>query len=532
MTPNHPSADSSPASIAPVASRAKWLTLLAACVGLGMLYVDLFIVNVGIPAISRDLHATLGMVSWMVAGYALVIAVLPMGLGRLGDLWGQRRLYLAGLAIFIVASLGCALAPSIGALIALRVVQSIGAAIMTPTTLAIVTRAFPASERGLALGIYGGVAGLGLVSGPVLGGLLVHGDNWRGIFLINGPIGIVALALALRFVPESRDAQAPPSVDWWGLALLSFGLGGLMLALTLAADGARRSPLVLLSVVLGVVLLALFVVVESRVRWPLVDLALFRNRPFVLASLGFFLFSAALTGSQPYWSLFMQNYWGFTPLQGGLAFVPATALIATLTPFTGLLAQRLGTRLSLIAAAGVFALGVGCLYAARTGAESTYATSLLPALVIRGFGIPLFQTCATLALLGAVAPGMVGLASGTLGMARNVGTAFGVAMLGIVFRQQLTTTLPSHLGDLPAAQATAITAAATTFSVTGPDGARAVAESAILRGFDTLSLVAALFCGIATVTTLCIRPRRTTEETGRASAEVPSGAAVATMAED
>jgi DHA2 family methylenomycin A resistance protein-like MFS transporter len=494
-------------------SRAKWLTMIAACVGLMMLYIDLFIVNVALPSIARDLGASLGAVSWTISGYVLMIAVLPMGLGRLGDIWGQRRLYLGGLVLFVVASLACAAAPTIGALIAARVLQGIGAAIMTPATLTITTRAFPTSERGMAIGIYGGVAGVGLVAGPVLGGLLVHGDNWRGIFLINGPVGLAAIVLALLFVPEARDENAPPAVDWWGLALLSFGLGGLMLALTLITSRPWYSPAVWGSVVAGVALLAAFVAVEARVRWPLIDLAIFRNGPFVLTALSFFLFSAALFGSQPYWSLFMQNYWGFTPLQGGLAFVPATATIAILTPLTGIIAQRAGTKLRFYAAAGVFALGVGGGYVALIGPTSTYVSGLLPALLVRGIGIPLFSTCATLALLSAVPQGQAGLASGTLGMARNIGTAFGVATLGVIFNRQIATTLPAQLGDLPAAERAKIAADAANFSATGVGQAHEIAAAAILHGFATLGVITAVFCALATVAVLSLKPSPAPQET-------------------
>src|ERR1700730_7134659 len=188
----------------------KWLTMLAACFGLLMLYIDLFIVNVALPTIVHDFRAPLGTVSWTIAGYVLMIGVLPMGIGRLGDLWGQRAVYLAGVALFSIASLLCGLASSITALIVFRVIQGIGAAIMTPGTLAVIIRAFPPRQHGLAIGLYGGISGLGLIAGPVLGGLLVQGESWRWIFFVNVPLGLVALIMALLFVPESRDADPVP----------------------------------------------------------------------------------------------------------------------------------------------------------------------------------------------------------------------------------------------------------------------------------------------------------------------------------
>src|SRR5437588_2976687 len=310
----------------------KWLTLIAACFGLLMLYIDLFIVNVALPTIGHDFRAPLGTGSWTISGYVLMIGVLPMGIGRLGDLWGQRAVYLAGVTLFSIASLLCGLALSITALIVFRVIQGIGAAIMTPGTLAIIIRAFPPRQHGLAIGIYGGISGLGLIAGPVLGGLLVQGENWRPIFLVNVPLGVAALVMAALFVPQSREARDPVPVDWPGLTLLSSGLLCLLFGFTRASDAGWTNVVVIVSCLFGLVLLALFAMTERRVRWPLVDLALFRNRPFVMGCLSFFFFSAALFGAQPYWSLFLQNTWGLTPLQGGLAFLPATGLIALLTP--------------------------------------------------------------------------------------------------------------------------------------------------------------------------------------------------------
>jgi MFS family permease len=206
------------------------------------------------------------------------------------------------------------------ALIVFRVIQGIGAAIMTPGTLAIIMRAFPPRQHGLAIGLYGGISGLGLIAGPVLGGLLVQGENWRPIFLVNVPLGVAALVMAALFVPQSREARDPVPVDWPGLTLLSSGLLCLLFGFTRASDAGWTNVVVIVSCLFGLVLLALFAMTERRVRWPLVDLALFRNRPFVMGCLSFFFFSAALFGAQPYWSLFLQNTWGLTPLQGGLAF--------------------------------------------------------------------------------------------------------------------------------------------------------------------------------------------------------------------
>ncbi len=478
----------------------KWLTLTAACFGLLMLYIDLFIVNVALPTIGHDFHAPLSTISWTISGYVLMIGVLPMGVGRLGDLWGQRAVYLAGLALFVVASLSCGLAPSITALIVFRVMQGVGAAIMTPGTLAIIIRAFPPRQHGLAIGIYGGISGLGLIAGPVLGGLLVQGDNWRWIFFVNVPIGIVALVLAALFVPESREAHNAVPVDWPGLLLLSAGLLCLLFGFTRAGDEGWTNAVVIGSCLLGIVILTLFVIVERRVRWPLVDLALFHNLPFVMGCLSFFFFSAALFGSQPYWSLFMQNTWGFSPLQGGLAFLPATGLIALFTPLTGLIAQWAGPRLYLFLMLGLLAIGLSFLYIViALTPQSDYVSGLLPTFLVRGLAIPIVSSCATLAVMSAVALKQSGLASGTLGMARNIGTAFGVALLGQVYLWHVNAALSSS--------PTTSRIAADQFIVSGPGVSRLLVAGIILQGFKLTSLVCLLLCGCAAVFALFMRPR-------------------------
>jgi DHA2 family methylenomycin A resistance protein-like MFS transporter len=238
---------------------------------------------------------------------------------------------------------------------------------------------------------------------------------------------------------------------------------------------------------------------ERQVRWPLVDLALFRNLPFVMGCLSFFLFAAALFGSQPYWSLFMQNTWGFSPLQAGLAFLPATVLIAGLTPLAGLIAQRAGSRLRIFIAFGVLAIGLSYLYVALTP-QGSYAGGLLPAFLVRGVGIPVFTSCATLAVVSAVPKEQSGLASGTLGMARNIGTAFGVAVLSQVYLSHINAAIPPHLAT--------IRTAAEQFIVTGRGASRLAIEVTILQGFGLSALACALLCGMALVVALFIRTRR------------------------
>ena len=377
----------------PATGPSKWLTLIATCLGLGMLMIDTFIVNVAFPAIGRDLNASLSTAEWTVTGYVLVTGIFPIAMGRVGDVFGRKRIYISGLVVFIVASGACGLAQNIEQLVFLRVLQGLGAATMMPGTLSIITQAFPPEQRGLAIGIWGGVSGLGLIAGPILGGLLVQGDEWRWIFLVNIPVGIVALIMAVVFVPESRDPNAVHSLDWRGLVSLSSALFLLLFGLNRGNDLGWASPVVLGCFVAGLLLLPVFVLVERRVRNPLVDLTLFRSGPFVVASLSAGLFSAAVFGSQPYTSLFMQNYLGFSALQGGLAFIPATVLVALLMPVSGILGQKLGTKLRLIIIAGSLSVGISFLYLLQLDTSSRYVDGLLPSFILRGLGIGLVMSC-------------------------------------------------------------------------------------------------------------------------------------------
>ena len=486
----------------------KWYTLVATCLGLGMLMIDTFIVNVAFPAIGRDLDASLSTAEWTVTGYVLMTGVFPIAMGRMGDLFGRRRLYIIGLVFFIVSSALCGLAQNIEQLVVLRVFQGLGAATMMPLTLSIITNAFPAEQRGLAIGIWGGVSGLGLIAGPVVGGLLVNGDEWRWVFLVNIPVGVVALVMALAWVPESRDTNAPRYLDWRGLLTLSSGLFLILFGLTRASEEGWTSPLILTCFVTGFALLPTFVWVERRVRAPLVDLSLFRSWPFVMACVSAALFSAAVFGSQPFTSLYMQNYLGFSPLEGGLAFLPATILVALLMPVSGILGQKLGHRIRLIIIAGSASVGVSFIYLLGLDVESGYVDGFLPAFLLRGLGIGLVMSATSFAIVSAMPVQKSGLASGTLTMARNIGTAMGVAIFGSVFLHSVDANLPNDLSaaGVPAAETARYEEAAYHFVPADGDG-REASREAIVKGFVAVSAVGLGICVLAAGAAVAIRYR-------------------------
>ncbi len=504
-------------------SPSKWLTMLAVCLGLGMLMIDTFVVNVAFPAIGRDLQASLSTAEWTVSGYVLVLGVLPLAMGRLGDIFGRRRIYLAGLVVFISASMVSGLAPDIRTLIAARVLQGAGAAVMMPGTLSIITHAFPARQRGLAIGVWGGVSGLGLIAGPILGGLLVRGDQWRWIFWINAPVGVAALIMAVLFVAESRDTSAPRKVDWPGVALLAASLGLVMFGITQGNDQGWASPAIVACFVAGVAFAIAFLLVETRAPVPLVHLALFRRGTFVMACLSAFLFSAAVFGSQPYTSLFMQNSMGFSPLQAGFAFIPSPAIVATLMPVSGMLGQRLGPRLRVVVIAGSLLVACSFLYTLRMEPGSTYTSVLLPAFILRGMGIGLVMSATSLAVMNSAPVAMSGLASGTLTMFRQVGTALGVALFGAVFLHHVHSAIPDATRNLPPDQSARVVAAAEHFVAAGPGDTRAEADRIIVDGFVLVAAYGVLVTAVATASAFFIRPRRLTPEAAEAPAPVLAG---------
>ena len=492
------------------AAPGKWFTLFATCLGLGMLMIDTFIVNVAFPAIGRDLDASLSAAEWTVTGYVLMTGVFPVAMGRIGDLYGRRKVYLAGLVIFVIASGLCGLAQNIEQLVVLRVLQGAGAATMMPLTLSIITNAFPAEQRGLAIGIWGGVSGLGLIAGPVVGGLLVNGDEWRWVFLVNIPVGVVALLLAALWVPESRDTNAARSLDWRGLASLSSALFLILFALTQANERGWMSPEIIACFAAGFALLPVFVLVERRVKAPLVDLTLFRSWPFVAGCLSAGLFSAAVFGSQPFTSLYMQNYLGFSPLEGGLGFIPATALVAALMPVSGILGQKLGHRVRLIIIAGSVSVAISFVYLlAQLNVESGYVDGLLPAFLLRGLGIGLFMSATSYAIVSALPVQKSGLASGTLTMSRNIGTAMGVAIFGSVFLHSVDDTLPDKLSaaGVPAAEVSRYEGPAHHFVPSGEGEVRDATREAIVDAFLVVSAAGLGISVLAAGAGLAIRYR-------------------------
>jgi EmrB/QacA subfamily drug resistance transporter len=397
-----------------------------------MSYLDNNVTNVAIPTIQRDLHLSVSGLEWIVSSYLLVFAGLLLIGGRLADLYGRRRVFLIGLAIFTVSSLAAGLAGSGGFLIGARAVQGLGAALMTPATLAIITAAFTdARERTAAIGIWGAVGALGLALGPVIGGVISQHAHWGWIFLINVPLGVITLAVALPFVAESRGDFASRRLDVPGLASSALALFALTYALIDGEDRGWTSPVIIASFAVAAASFAAFLTVESRSRQPMVPLSMFRSRQFSGGTATMMIWGFSILGIYFFTSLYLQEILGFSPTKAGLSFVPMALLLAVFATLSPRVVAVLGSHRTV--AVGMVLMTVGLVLFARTGAGSSFA-SLMPGFLLFGAGAGLMNVPLTNAILEAAPPSQSGMASALMNDSREVAGLLGVTVVGAVLR--------------------------------------------------------------------------------------------------
>ena len=407
----------------------KWWTLGAVAVGLFMVMLDGTVVNVALPTISRDLHMSMSSLEWIVNGYTLSFAMLILTGGKLADFFGRRLFYLVGLVIFSLASLACGLASGGGVLIAARVIQGAGAALLMPATLSIITATFPHEERGTAIGIWAGVSAIALALGPLVGGLVTEHLHWSWIFFLNVPIGALGVLATLAFVDESKDTAAEQRLDLGGLALAAVGVFALTYALIDSNKYGWGSPRIVGLFALSAVCLVGFVALEARERLPMLRLSLFRSRVFSGANTVALLVALALFGIIFYLSLYMQNILGYSAVKTGVAELPETVLIGLTAPIAGKLTDRFGPRIPV--AAGSALLGLSLYLFSRLGVHSHYA-QIVPGLVVGGIGVGLTMGPTTVAVLSAVPVDDAGVGSGVISTFRQTGGALGVALFGAI----------------------------------------------------------------------------------------------------
>ncbi|MCW2502193.1 MAG: major facilitator transporter, partial [Actinomycetia bacterium] len=410
---------------------AGWALVIAGVAGF-MAALDNLVVTTALPSIRADFGGSLSDLEWTVNAYTLTFAVLMMFGAALGDRFGRRRFFLAGLALFTAASAAAALAPGVGALIAARAVQGVGAAVLLPLTLTLLTAAVPVERRGMAYGIWGAVTGLAVASGPLIGGSLTEQISWHWIFWLNVPIGIVLLPLARLRLAESYAPGA--RLDVRGTALISLGLFGIVYALVNATSDGWTSGPVLAGLIGGAVLVAAFVRHGFTADKPMLPMRMFRNRGFAAINAAGTLMYVGLFGSIFLLSQFLQNVVGYGPTEAGLRMLPWTGMPMIVAPIAGYVSDRIGGRPVATAGLALQAIGLGW-FALIVSPDVSFA-ALLPAMVISGSGTAMYLAPSTSLLMGSVRGAEEGIASGTNNALREVGGALGIAVLGSIFAAQ------------------------------------------------------------------------------------------------
>jgi EmrB/QacA subfamily drug resistance transporter len=407
----------------------KWWTLAAVAFALFMIMLDNTVVNVALPSIERSLHVTISELEWVVNAYALTFAVFMLSGGKLADFLGRRRIFMIGLAIFTISSLVCGLSGGAGTLIAARAVQGVGAALMMPATLSIISATFPREERGTALGIWAGVSAIALATGPLVGGLITEHINWNWIFYINVPVGVLGLVAARIIIRESRDDSAVQRLDLPGLVASGVGLFSLTFALIEANRYGWTSGIILGLFALAAISLVGFVLLELRQRLPMLDMSLFKSGTFAGANATALMVSLAMFGVFFFISLYMQNILGYSPVKAGATFLPMTVLIIIVAPIAGRLSDKLGSRW--LMAGGMLLVAGSLVVYSRLTVHSTY-WDIFPGLILGGVGMASTMSPMTAAALGAVPVAKAGVGSGVLNTFRQVGGALGIAVMGAI----------------------------------------------------------------------------------------------------
>lgn len=411
----------------------KWYILLAVSMGTFLATIDGSIVNISLPTLVTSLNTDFATVQWVALAYLLTVTILMLGIGRLADIYGKKSIYTSGFMVFTLGSVLCGFAPSIHWLIGLRILQALGAAMIMALGMAIVTEAFPPTERGRALGISGTVVSVGIAVGPTLGGLIVQSLSWHWIFFVNLPVGLIGIWLVIRHVPAFKPAGGQ-RFDYGGALTLCISLLSLLVGLTFGQQRGFTDRIVLLLVGNWVLFLAVFIFIELRVEQPMLDLRLFRSSLFSVSLATGFIIFICLSGTLLLMPFYAENVLGYTPQQTGLLMAIVPVALGIIAPISGSLSDRYGSRPITVAGLGV--LVVGFLAVSSLDAQTTTLGYILRFIPV-GLGMGMFQSPNNSAIMGAAPRDRLGVASGMLAMTRTLGQTTGIALLGALWAGQV-----------------------------------------------------------------------------------------------